>query len=140
MLPNVLLLIALLAAAATASPAPAPNGQNPGPYPPNDPLVTFYWASAPAGPTTIQVLGDYQTALNECRGVEARTDGFVYLQTSPPYPDNRDAWKARLYRDWGCTGAPVAEISTYHGKGSPYPDPADPSKPLVVKSVRLVPA
>ncbi|KAJ3364570.1 hypothetical protein GGF32_001670 [Allomyces javanicus] len=136
----VLALVAVLAIAA-ASATPVPNGQNPGPFPPNDPLVTLYWAQSPAGPTTVQVYGDYQSVIKECRGLEGRTDGFVYLQTQPPYAnDGRDAWKVRLYRDWGCSGAPVAEISTYHGKGTAYPDPANPKVPLVVKSIKFVPA
>ncbi|KNE63689.1 hypothetical protein AMAG_08785 [Allomyces macrogynus ATCC 38327] len=135
---NQLLLVALAVILAVATLATAaPVSENP----PNDPLVVFYWVKQPYGPTTVQVTGDYQTAAGQCRGLEGREDGFLLLQTQPPYSDWTPAWNVKLYRDWGCTGEPVAELNSYHSlQGLAYPDPADPKKPLVVKSLAFVPA
>ncbi|KNE64873.1 hypothetical protein AMAG_10206 [Allomyces macrogynus ATCC 38327] len=113
---NQVLLLALAAILAIATLATAaPVSENP----PNDPLVVFYW----------------------CRGLEGREDGFLLLQTQPPYSDWTPAWNVKLYRDWGCKGEPVAELNSYHSlQGLAYPDPADPKKPLVIKSLAFVPA
>ncbi|KAJ3351870.1 hypothetical protein GGF32_004063 [Allomyces javanicus] len=135
---NLLLLLALAVILDVATlAAAAPAGENP----PNDPLVVFYWSKDPHGPTTIQVTGDYKTVQGQCRGLEGREDGFLLLQTQPPYSDWSTAWDVKLYRDWGCTGEPAVQMSSWHTRqGITFMDPADPKKPLVVKSLSFVPA
>ncbi|KNE63690.1 hypothetical protein AMAG_08786 [Allomyces macrogynus ATCC 38327] len=141
---NQLLLVALAALIAIAAATPAPQAPapetTPVEHPPNDPLISIFYANEPMR-STVQVLGDYATATGQCRGLEGREDGFIYMHTWPTYDNLRPAWKVRLYRDWGCVGAPAAELTVYDGVRPhiPMADPADRSKPLVVKSVSFVP-
>ncbi|KNE64875.1 hypothetical protein AMAG_10208 [Allomyces macrogynus ATCC 38327] len=131
-------LVALVALLATvsASPAPAPAA---GKTPPSDPIVSI-WAPDQTR-VSIQVMGDAATATGQCRGLEGREDGFIYLHTWPTYDNLVPAWNVKLFRDWGCTGTPAAEMSVWDGVRPhvAFPDPADKSKPLVVKSLMFVP-
>ncbi|KAJ3365339.1 hypothetical protein GGF31_008578 [Allomyces arbusculus] len=129
-------LVALLALLATVSASPAPAA---GKTPPSDPIVSI-WAPDQTR-VSIQVMGDAATATGQCRGLEGREDGFIYLHTWPTYDNLVPAWNVKLFRDWGCTGEPAAVMSVWDGVRPhvAFPDPADKSKPLVVKSLMFVP-